>query len=413
MKKRSILLVIVSFISIIILSVNSNNKYLVKEESLATYIDGKKTDSFPAKGTVAFSKADCDNNTNIEWDNDNWGLYVTNLSNKVKCNIYFKTGENAVTKITSLASSDTTNMTSDDPDNNIRYIGANPNNYVYFNCDDYNNQTSDTCELWRIIGVFNNIEKEDGTKENLIKIVRNDSIGQYSWDNKDTTSGAEIDYGKNDWTTARLNYLLNPGHESESVGGSLYYNAKKGNCYAGENNATVACDFTKVGLKNDKTKNSIETVIWNNGGILNSKHTKSDTQQWYNFERGTEVYKNNNAYWTGKIALIYPSDYGYATSGNYETSRANCLSYNLYNLWEQNSNCFFNDYLFSKDENQFVLTSKSDISYDVFGIKNNGKLHDPYARESNYGVRPTLFLKSNISIGIGDGSSDSPYQLSL
>ena len=304
-------------------------------------------------------------------------------------------------------------MASDDPDNNIRYIGANPNNYIYFNCDDYNNQTSDTCELWRIIGVFNNIEKEDGTKENLIKIVRNNSIGNYSWDNKDTTSGAEIDYGSNDWTTARLNYLLNPGHESESIGGSLYYNAKKGICYAGQNNATIACDFTKTGLKNDRTKNLIETVIWNNGGILNSKHTKSDTQQWYNFERGTEVYKNNNAYWTGKIALIYPSDYGYATSGNDETSRANCLNYNLYYLWEQNSNCFLNDYLFSKDENQFVLTSKSDISYDVFGIWGNGKLHDPYARESNYGVRPTLFLKSNISIGIGDGSSDSPYQLSL
>ena len=39
MKKRSILLVIIFFISIIILSVNKNNKYLVKEESLATYID--------------------------------------------------------------------------------------------------------------------------------------------------------------------------------------------------------------------------------------------------------------------------------------------------------------------------------------------------------------------------------------
>ena len=332
MKKRSILLVIIFFISIIILSVNSNNKYLVKEESLATYIDGEKTDSFPAKGTVAFSKAECDNNTNIYWDNDTWGLYAINLNEKTKCNLYFKTLENAVTKITNLASTDTVNMASDDPDNNIRYIGANPNNYVYFNCADYNNQTSDTCELWRIIGVFNNIEKEDGTKENLIKIIRENSIGNYSWDNKDTTSGAEIDYGSNDWTTARLNYLLNPGHESESIGGSLYYNAKKGICYAGQNNATIACDFTKTGLKNDKTKNSIETVIWNNGGISNTKHTKSDTQQWYNFERGTEVYKNNNAYWTGKIALIYPSDYGYATSGNNETSRANCLNYSLYNL---------------------------------------------------------------------------------
>ena len=25
---------------------------------------------------------------------------------------------------------------------NIRYYGANPNNYIYFNCSDYNNQSS-------------------------------------------------------------------------------------------------------------------------------------------------------------------------------------------------------------------------------------------------------------------------------
>ena len=29
---------------------------------------------------------------------------------------------------------------------NIRYYGANPNNYIYFNCSDYNNQSSSTCE---------------------------------------------------------------------------------------------------------------------------------------------------------------------------------------------------------------------------------------------------------------------------
>ena len=252
----------------ILITFNHKTKYLVDEQSIATFIDGSKSDSFPEKGTVAFEKADCDDNANVYWDKDTWGLYVTNLNEKTKCDLYFKTLENAVTKITNLASTDTINIATDDPDNNIRYIGANPNNYVYFNCDDYNNQTSDTCELWRIIGVFNNIEKEDGTKENLIKIVRNENIGAYAWDNKDTTSGAETDHGSNDWTTARLNYLLNSGHESESVGGSLYYNSKKGSCYSGSNNASVDCDFTSNGLKNDKTKNAIENVKWYLGGQL-------------------------------------------------------------------------------------------------------------------------------------------------
>ena len=83
---------------------------------------------------------------------------------------------------------------------NIRYYGANPNNYIYFNCSDYSNQTSSTCETWRIIGVF------DGK----LKLIRGSQIGTYSWDNKNTNTGAENNYGKNDWTTARLMKLLNP-----------------------------------------------------------------------------------------------------------------------------------------------------------------------------------------------------------
>ena len=49
--------------------------------------------------------------------------------------------------IANLATKDTVNLATDDADSNIRYIGANPNNYVYFNCSDYNNPTADTCEL--------------------------------------------------------------------------------------------------------------------------------------------------------------------------------------------------------------------------------------------------------------------------
>lgn len=54
---------------------------------------------------------------------------------------------------------------------NIRYVGSNPNNYIYFNCSDYSNQSSSTCEKWRIVGVF------DGK----VKLVRPTSIGEYSW----------------------------------------------------------------------------------------------------------------------------------------------------------------------------------------------------------------------------------------
>ncbi len=92
---------------------------------------------------------------------------------------------------------------------NLRYTGSNPNNYIYFNCSDYSNPTASTCERWRIIGVFKNVTIEDGNKTDLVKIVKNESIGTYSWDNKDTSSGAHSDNGDNDWSNAELMYLLN------------------------------------------------------------------------------------------------------------------------------------------------------------------------------------------------------------
>ena len=105
-----------------------------------------------------------------------------------------------------------------------RYIGANPNNYVKFND-----------ELWRIIGVFD-VDDGTGKIEKRMKIIRNESIGDYSWDNSTTKSSLGI----NNWSVARLNYLLNPGHESETYGGSLYWNRKSGTCYSGRNNATIS-----------------------------------------------------------------------------------------------------------------------------------------------------------------------------
>ena len=190
-----------------------------------------------------------------------------------------------------------------------RYIGANPNNYVKFNN-----------ELWRIIGVFN-VDDGTGKLEKRLKIIRNESIGDYSWDNKNTSTGAETAYGKNNWTDARLNYLLNEGHDSETYGGSLYWNRKSGTCYKNQNNTTVSCDFTTTGLT-DSAKEMIGDAKWYLGGTANYTSSSDGlTSHFYGYERGTTVYSGRSTSLIGKVGLIYPSDYGYATSGNSSTSR--------------------------------------------------------------------------------------------
>ena len=377
---------------------------------IGAYIDGEYSKSIPGKNDgYVVDKIVCDNDASASWDNDSWGIVLTNLTKRTKCNVYFETKNNSVNDVINEAVNTNSSMfASDDVDKNVRYIGANPNNYVYFNCSDYNNQSDSTCEKWRIIGVFNNVTKSDGTKENLVKIIRDESIGNYSWDNKDTSTAAETDYGKNDWTIARLNYLLNPGHDSESIGGSLYYNAKSGTCYADSSNATISCDFTSTGLKNDATRNAIESVVWNLGGT--NTYNTSTASMFYTTERGTTVYSGRPTTWTGKIGLMYPSDYGYATAGGSSTNRATCLAKEL-NNWNSSSDCYNNDYLFNNDY-QWTLAPYSGGAYLVFIVRSSGLVSYSTAYYTN-GVRPVLYLKSSISVGSGNGTSSSPYKLEL
>ena len=385
-----------------------NKVYL--DNAIGAYIDGEYSKTIPGKndGYVAKNIV-CDNGAIGEWDNNKWGLLTTKMTQKSKCNIYFETKKTSVVEaINAAMSTDSSMFATDDPDNNIRYIGADPSNYIYFNCSDYNNQSDNTCEKWRIIGVFNNVTKSDGTKENLVKIIRDESIGNYSWDNKNTSAGAETAYGKNDWTTARLNYLLNPGHDSESIGGSLYYNAKSGTCYYGQNNATTSCDFTSTGLKNDTTRNAIESVVWNLGGVSS---TALPVSTFYTEERGTTVYSGRPKTWTGKIGLMYPSDYGYATAGGSGTNRSTCLSTLLHN-WNHSSDCYSNDYLYKSSYHQWTLAPYSSDARIVFSVRSYGDVIN-FDAHTTFGVRPAIYLKSNISVKSGDGTSKSPYQLNL
>ena len=62
----------------------------------------------------------------------------------------------------------------------LRYAGSNPNNYVYFNCDNGKDENSTNCELWRIIGLVN-VKTNTSAIEQRLKIIRNESIGDYDF----------------------------------------------------------------------------------------------------------------------------------------------------------------------------------------------------------------------------------------
>ena len=264
-----------------------------------------------------------------------------------------------------------------------RYIGADPNNYVKFND-----------ELWRIIGVF---DTDDGTGkvEKRLKIIRNESIGNYSWDYN--SAGNYI----NEWSTAQLNNLLNSG---------AYYNRTTGTYY---NNSTTASnvDFTNNGLT-EKAKAMIGNAKWYLGGTADYTNSSNGlASHFYKYERGTKVYSGRSTSWTGKVGLMYLSDYGYATSGGTTTNRASCLSKEMYN-WDDSSvsDCKNNDWMYNSNIWQWTISPRADFSDNVFIVYSAGFV-SYYIAYSYYAARPVVHLKSTIKVITGSGTKESPYIL--
>lgn len=294
---------------------------------------------------------------------------------------------------------------------NIRYYGASPNNYIYFNCSDYSNQSSSTCEIWRIIGVFNG----------KIKLIRNESIGNMAYDNdeEDTYLKSISSYsdsnkvvkklsnneknkrksvkfivsggpgktdaqGKNNYSTSSLQKILN----------NYYYNSKN---YSGNSSYT----FTNIGIKNDVTRNIISSNNYYLGGI--QYEVNYNVNKIYQEERSTEVYDGNATTWTGKLAIPYPSDYGYAVDLN-KCSK----SLNLYN----DAVCISNNWMSSISTSEiWLLNPRTDTSNQSSSIVSNKISFSPV--DDKKAIFPTLYLDSKLTIKSGSGTSSSPYQLSV
>ncbi len=339
--------------------------------------------------------------------------------------------DNASCKLMRKAESDPTNLAYDDTkDKNLRYIGATPYNYVYFNCEEGKAASKDTCETWRIIGVMNNVTEvsEDGqnrgTKGTHIKIIRDRFDTLLSWDS--SSSGVNKGYGVNEWSQAAIEKVLNDEYLNRRTGSNL--------CYRGYGYRRETCpDWANIGLR-EYSRNMIANIKWNTGTF---------SEEWeYDFYNNDEIFNTKVAYeaersnhngkewcksttvkeecndevdrttiWTGKVGLMYPSDYGYAVGGD---ARQACLgkSMDKYN----SDNCNENDWLYIFNISQWTMTP---LSYSTRGnyvsnITLDGRVEGYYAI-STYAIRPTLYLKSNVKIANRDysdyGSSTHPYEL--
>ncbi len=299
-------------------------------------------------------------------------------------------------------------------ENNLRYIGATPNNYIDIGDRDLDGQPI----LWRIIGVMNNMtivgdDDSESAWQSLVKIIRADSIGNWSWDS--SASGVNYGYGVNEWSESDLMTTLNSG---------AYWSKTSGQCYSGSNDSQKACDFSSIGLTKE-VRNKIAKVRWNTGTMpdeYSSNTSKTTASYMYQGERSDNHRKkfcSSGSYcndivertstWDGYIGLMYPSDYGYAVGGEVRNS---CLAKTMYNWNGSSPDCKGNDWLLPTSSYEWTLTPDPDSSYAtyVFNVYSSG-----YLNESNvgptYSVRPVAYLTPGTQIVVGEGTKENPHTL--
>ena len=296
-------------------------------------------------------------------------------------------GMKAVEYITNLLEYDGEGLKIDNTsDQNIRYYGSDPNNYVSFNN-----------ELWRIIGVFGD----------NVKLVRNEKLGDLSWDSSE--SNINEGRGVNEWSQSDLKNYLN----------KMYYGGDTTlTCYNGQNNQTATCPTNTL---DNNAKTLIDNHTWNIGApnydTLYDITTRSyDTVAFYRAERGNETGKicssgtgcndtvERTTEWTGYIALPYITDYVYASSEN--DCNTKIVLYKCKNNNWMHYGSTYNDSTWMLSP----YANRGNASF-VWVVHGDGFVGNNFGAADPLSAFPTLYLKSNILIESGKGTSSNPYIL--
>ena len=105
-----------------------------------------------------------------------------------------------------------------------------------------------------------------------------------------------------------------------------------------------------------------------------------------------------------KIAIMYASDYGYAASKE-------CTS-NLYD-YDGSTNCKTTNNWLDKSKSTWLLPHYSDDSRYAFRVVSSGYVNGKHVVDDDFAAHPVLSLSSNVKISGGEGTSGSPYTLSI
>ena len=361
--------------------------FMLETEAGSGTYEKSTSSTWPGEGYVFNGNlSSCENGGELSW-NEELGAVNLKTNNTEKCYVYFDKEPDIVyladyiinnvyveDGVNGLYYHDGqgtyTNVDQEAGDNSYRYAGANPNNYVCFGSDE---NPCPVDNLYRMIGVF------DGE----IKLIKNASIGDSSWDSDivdfDNVSSVSNNIKKND--IVQLSGIL----AAPSPGNSGSNDWEK---------SDLNYELNNVFLSNfeNNWQNIILSKWWSIGGIITYDAYLLSTLSTYNEEVG--MYSQDIKY-NAKIGLMYVSDYGYSTLPEYWT---NCSLNN-------NSSWLF------LEIPEWTITRYLSDNKRVFYANGPGILGQVGDALAGMSVRPVFYLNSDVAYASGDGSIDNPYRI--
>ena len=319
----------------------------------------------------------CENGSELSWDDVNKKILMSGVSAD-KCYVYFdiarfdklcntSTLACHVAKLYTGTQGDNalyyhnSTLTNGAGDNNYRYAGANPNNYICLGSD------ATTCpddNLFRIIGVF-------GDK---VKVIKDKSVVKMHWDTSNY----------NTWSISSLNTYLNGTY------------------------------LTSMGTLSDK----IDVATWKVGGNTWDNISVSTAKEVYDYEikNPSTTASTGETEYSAKIGLMYVSDYMFAVLQDNWT----LVAYNSNDATKDYRAVKTENWLYLGSD-EYTITRSSKYSGDVFAIYSSGEVYSysvscdsgeplPCSVYAKY-ARPSFYLISSVEYSGGTGTSSDPIRI--
>ena len=319
----------------------------------------------------------CENGSELSWDDVNKKILMSGVSAD-KCYVYFDIARfdklcNTSTLACHVAKLYTgtqgengiyyhnTSLTNGAGDNNYRYAGANPNNYICLGSD------ATTCpddNLFRIIGVF-------GDK---VKVIKDKSVVKMHGDTS----------YYNTWSISSLNTYLNGTY------------------------------LTSIGTLSDK----IDVATWKVGGNTWDNISVSTAKEVYDYEikNPSTTASTGETEYSAKIGLMYVSDYMFAVLQDNWT----LVAYNSNDATKDYRAIKAENWLYLGSD-EYTITRSSKNSGEVFAIYSSGEVYSysvscdsgeplPCSVYAKY-ARPSFYLISSVEYSGGTGTSSDPIRI--